>query len=436
MRIAAATAILSLASGVAGLRQLRLRTRAQVNVTKSQTTGVFWDGYSRAACETDKSPADQRLYFKEHACAPMPPGSSCRLQTLGMTPDLCFGFCRQHKDMHFFGIQHGRDCYCTNYFHAKSTGGGECNLPCEGDSKEKCGGPEKSSLFEMHFCDAAADRAKMAEDMVKEAKEKGEKLIEEGNKTYAGAKELVEAWQLGVCSVEPEGKRVCALPEGWQDKGSELNKLASKAEYQLGVADGRLADFKDASEKVSDAGDNVTGAMANEVDKALDFVKDSVVDASMATDKVEVALKMTAGPLKGEAWDKFEDMFEPLGNVKEDWYAICALVGIPAASYMAVGGNGPSTCAEKCFGLITGTGQCVAFNYQEIGDLQSCQLLTEEGLTKPAIQKAVPIFEMSKSKRDKAGLKDMGCYAKKVFMSSHPSGALKTTVVRQITVDR
>merc|ERR1719454_2259944 len=111
MRAAPSTAALALVVvGAAALRHGRTRMQ-----------GVYYDGFSRAACEVDISPKDQRLYFKEHACVGMPPGSSCRLQTLGMTPSLCFDFCRQHKEMKFFGIEYGRDCYCGGYFHPKST---------------------------------------------------------------------------------------------------------------------------------------------------------------------------------------------------------------------------------------------------------------------------------------------------------------------------
>merc|ERR1719359_1380703 len=97
--------------------------------------------------------------------------------------------------------------------------------------------------------------------------------------------------------------------------------------------------------------------------------------------------------------------------------------------------SGVQACGFKCLKLVVGTSSCVAFNYQEIDGLAACQLLTEEGLTKPAIAKAVPIFEVSESKRDALGFTALDCYAKKAFMGSHPSGPLKTEVVRQVTLE-
>merc|ERR1719424_1235406 len=103
--------------------------------------------------------------------------------------------------MMFFGIEHGRDCYCGGYFHPKSTGGqGTCNLPCEGDSKEMCGVPDKSSLFEMHFCDASAGRLEMVKGMAKDAKEAAAPAKEDAKKVFTEANALSDAWQLGVCS--------------------------------------------------------------------------------------------------------------------------------------------------------------------------------------------------------------------------------------------
>jgi len=88
-----------------------------------------------------------------------------------MTPLVCFDFCRTIYDMHFFGLKGGRDCYCTPYYERKPSGGGVCDLPCEGDSAKMCGGQEMMDVYEMHMC------ANTEEDM--------EKASEAGNKAYA-----------------------------------------------------------------------------------------------------------------------------------------------------------------------------------------------------------------------------------------------------------
>merc|ERR1719487_406235 len=184
----------------AAVHGMRLRRGRGSAVTRAQTcahlraSGVYYDGFSRMGCDTDVSPKEQRLYFKDHACVGMPPGSSCKLQTLPMTPSLCFDFCRQHEAMKFFGIEYGRDCYCTGYVHAKSTGGGACDLPCEGDAKEMCGGPKKSSTFEMHFCDSSADDAKLASDQAAKAIEKAKDAGEKGKKISEQMKTISAQW--------------------------------------------------------------------------------------------------------------------------------------------------------------------------------------------------------------------------------------------------
>merc|ERR1719247_1800471 len=140
--------------------------------------GVVADGFSRVGCEKDIAPPSMRLSFKENAC-----GNglkSCRLTEMGMTPRLCFDFCRQYENAKFFGLIHGRDCYCSVYYHAATTGGGDCNAHCEGDTKEMCGGMEKSSLFEMHMCADTADEADQAAEMSKKAAAASDAIVKTG----------------------------------------------------------------------------------------------------------------------------------------------------------------------------------------------------------------------------------------------------------------
>jgi len=400
--------------------------------------GVFWDGFSRVACETDITPADHRLYFKEHACVGMPPGSSCRLQELGMTPSLCFDFCRQHKEMKFFGIEYGRDCYCGMYFHPKSTGGGDCNLPCEGDNKEMCGGPEKSSLFEMHFCDNAAEKVNMVKDMAAEAQKKAEPAKKDAEQVFDDANALSDAWQLGVCSIKPQGELVCSLNKGWVDMGIEANKAANEVDKAVTVLEKAEKTLEEAETAVKDAGDKVTGEQAGKQDTAVEALKDASVSLTSAAEGINSTLSALAGPISGDkVMEKYEDHFQALGDPDKGWHAICALEPITGQSYIGLKAKDSlAACATKCFGLVTGTDACVGFNYQAIDELAACQLLTEKGLTKPALSKSVPIFEVSNSKMEKMKLTDISCYTKKAFMGSHPSGPLGSEVVKQITVDR
>merc|ERR1719356_253830 len=55
----------------------------------------------------------------------------------------------------FFGLTHGRDCYCTPYYNQIAGDSSDCDAVCEGDPTNMCGGMTKSSIFEMHSCDDA-----------------------------------------------------------------------------------------------------------------------------------------------------------------------------------------------------------------------------------------------------------------------------------------
>lgn len=302
-----------------------------------------------------------------------------------------------------------------------------------------CGGPKKSSLFEMHFCDASADRLAMVKDLATAAKDKATPVKESAEKVFEDAKALSDAWQLGVCSIEPQGKLVCGYNQMWVDMGNTANKEVNEIDKAVDVLEKAEETLKEAETAVTDAGDEVTGELAGKQDKAVDAVKDASVAVTSAASGVDYALSTLAGPIAGDKlMDNYEEHFGALGDKENGWNAVCALEPIKGQSYIGLekDGKGKEACAAKCFSLVTGTDACVGFNYQAINELAACQLLTEKGLTKPAMSKAVPIFEVSNTKKDAMKLTALDCYTKKAVMGSHPAGPLKTEVVKQVTVDR
>ncbi|KAI1338944.1 WSC-domain-containing protein [Xylariaceae sp. FL0016] len=65
-----------------------------------------------------------------------------------MTVDTCASYC-QAKNYALFGVEYGRECYCgstvkpsTNTFDDAS-----CDMPCSGDSIQKCGGSSRISVW-------------------------------------------------------------------------------------------------------------------------------------------------------------------------------------------------------------------------------------------------------------------------------------------------
>lgn len=77
-----------------------------------------------------------------------------------MTPEVCFEFCRTIKDMVYFGINNGDDCYCEPYYKKVLSDTSTCEVPCVGDTTRMCGGTKKSTIWEMHLCDDTAEDLK------------------------------------------------------------------------------------------------------------------------------------------------------------------------------------------------------------------------------------------------------------------------------------
>jgi hypothetical protein len=63
-----------------------------------------------------------------------------------MTVEKCSIFC---KNFQLFGLEYGRECYCGNALHSSSTpmGLSDCNMPCSGNSQEKCGAGNRMSTY-------------------------------------------------------------------------------------------------------------------------------------------------------------------------------------------------------------------------------------------------------------------------------------------------
>jgi len=69
-----------------------------------------------------------------------------------MTVQVCYDFCQQVPFAQFFGLVHGRECWCAHYYDKGATTDGFCDLPCEGNANEVCGGKKLASVHEMHDC--------------------------------------------------------------------------------------------------------------------------------------------------------------------------------------------------------------------------------------------------------------------------------------------
>jgi len=420
------------ASSLRGQRQSgqRAQVLAVETVRSNRSTGSFYDGFSEVACDVDASPEAERVYFKDHACGELP---SCRLKELPMQPRLCFDFCRQYENTKFFGIAHGTDCYCAGYFTPASTGGqGECSFHCEGDQKQMCGGPDKSSLFEMHMCGNSQSEAQLAQEITATAGAKAGAALENATAVVGKLRGLADAWTPGVCSMQPEGGRICAYNAQWGTFADKIGDSAMKVAFAANLSITAAAALTEAT---GAAAGNASDAGAQ---SGMELATRPVNDAAAKLQGITAMLTLTLGAVAGPFADdvplaSFDAVFTALGATSDGWHAVCALVPVAGASYAAVAEDSPARCGNDCLSKSTGTESCVGFNYQYKDGLATCQLLTAGGLVQPTINKAVPIFEVSESKMSAMGITSMGCYATGAFLQGHPRGPLKAEVLREIT---
>jgi hypothetical protein len=104
-----------------------------------------------------------------------------------MSQEVCFDFCRTVPDMLFFGLTHGRDCYCAPFFQMTSGDTSKCDSVCEGSPTTMCGGMTKSMIFEMHLC---ADTANDLSEVVGKAGDLATNMEGVGSEAETTAKDM------------------------------------------------------------------------------------------------------------------------------------------------------------------------------------------------------------------------------------------------------
>jgi hypothetical protein len=136
---------------------------------------AFKNGYYKVACMNEgmRFEADKHSDQGKHRYSEAGKVSIVRYDQMvkkedrkKMTPAVCFNFCRSLGDQfHFFGINNGRDCYCTPYYKPKAGGEDEvCDVACDGNPGLTCGGKNKSDVYEMHMCYDTAEDLKDASE--------------------------------------------------------------------------------------------------------------------------------------------------------------------------------------------------------------------------------------------------------------------------------
>merc|ERR1719335_2077272 len=301
-------------------------------------SGIIADGYSRVGCVDDASPKEVRLeYFAQTGIRKMQPSE-------------CFWFCRDKPGMRFFMIAHGRDCYCAEYYHDVSKGGGDCSLPCEGDTKEMCGGPVKASAFEMHMCGKSASRADAAAESALASAAKAANASAVGKEAYEAFEALSSKWQLGICS---KAAQICDLSAEWADGAHSVRDAALRAEDAANAS-------KVAAEEVTaakEAGFN-TSDSAGALESAMAAAREEMSNAAVKAEVASMAINRLKGLLGTvpKTDEVVASLFEsPAGNTT-GWHAICALEPLEGMKFMMEGPNDPAVCADVCVSAGNTTG--------------------------------------------------------------------------------
>jgi hypothetical protein len=199
-----------------------------------------------------------------------------------MTHQVCFNFCRTVKDMGFFGIHNGRDCYCEPYFNAMESDSSECDAVCEGAPTQMCGGKVKSTVFGMHSCmnkaEKLTDLAESAAD-VEDALDAGLDTI---NKVASSMQESAAGWQKIAGNVgDPEASN---LMQSAKVFAGELEAFAK----ENGKKEDALKDARTTATAL-EGSDLAKFANAAKADDAIEALKKAIAegeDAAEATDEM------------------------------------------------------------------------------------------------------------------------------------------------------
>jgi len=190
-----------------------------------------------------------------------------------ITPEECFMFCRTLKDMHYFGIRNGRDCYCEPYFERMASDSSDCDEPCDGDNTKICGGKTKSSIYEMHSCGDAPAVLGAAAAQQYTTKLNIEELVKKATTHANGQQDLSARLQDSFGQAGDPG--ASDLMQSAKVCAGELLALANKATGVVNKCDPAM---KEAVAMVDLNLDAFKAAQPSDTERKPDAVEDFIVD--------------------------------------------------------------------------------------------------------------------------------------------------------------
>jgi len=278
-----------------------------------------------------------------------------------MTHEVCFLFCRSVPHMSFFGLAHGRDCYCEPYYEAMAGDSSECDAVCEGETTTMCGGMKKSSIFQMHTCGDTAEEIKELAGALGDMSKSLDATVEEGDKV---ATELQDAASDLQAKFGQAGDPAASnLMQGAKGTASDLRAAVKAAKGEAEA----LADLLGKAEELSGADLEDPDKMA-EAEAALVDGKTAMDAAGEAGGALEKLVEKVQGP-EGGSLKPYVTITYLVDKEFESAPSTCGgtPLGVPLAGATA------EACAAAC---DTDVQNCNGFSYFG-GKVPVCILLSK-----------------------------------------------------------
>jgi len=227
--------------------------------TTMQSGELKADGYTPTGCFPDRNLKTRDLHGKSTAYEG--PISVIKYEDVvvkteqkPMNHNVCYEFCRRFDGVKFFGITNGNKCYCEPMFVVATAGNSSgCKVACEGNPGEMCGGPDTSSIFEMHDC---PPKEKFSSEAVLAFTDLKTGVKEMGDKAKECIDNLVKSGSSLVSSQKQKGNTITmkhqkAMTGSYQSILADINalpfesaKVSAKLENALGSYSGLAGDAK------------------------------------------------------------------------------------------------------------------------------------------------------------------------------------------------
>jgi hypothetical protein len=414
------------------------------------TPGVmsFKDGYFHVTCAVDKMEmeadkyGDERHGYRADASFTARGNVSIvryadhidREKRQPMSGRVCFNFCRSIANMTFFGLTRGRDCYCMPYFMKDGTSSaskGSCDLGCEGDSSEICGGLEKSSVYEMHNC---ANTAEDVAEALQEVAEEASNAMSYASSGVLLAQQMEEianylmnhSIEVGDMLSHANGQNCKVFAGKVLHAAEEANASATN----LARAGAALANYTGKDFTVADNAIGADYAMAD----AASAVQDSIVAREKATELAEQARpeigNSTLSPdLFNSILYRFDDLKVNNTNTSVPTSCEGKYTGSPITNVTF------AQCAEACNAHAPKQSLdfCVAFQFYGVtgdGDVAGftnslCLLYRDvikvDYFDCPAERAPMPSFLQRRAEmRDEMTFATVGCFGRAEYLDSNP----------------